>query len=599
MSRNSNNSQSSDKNVNDQFLKRIDDNRKGTGDLLGEIIGRKIDINEAQLTSSQARNELSINSNSRSLRISVAKEINESIKSFYTQNTNKEDKKNNKNTPRSVKALDRRLENVLKQTTTDYSGDEQLNLFQAENEQFKIQKYEDKNNIWNQGVLELAEEDQSIEMRSCKDKNDDDYTSNEMLNSGNNRDRVLLQGVNNNKRGQNINNKNMSKDHSDSPDNPNFEVHTKNSETTITMSYIKATTKDPGIGNSYMKKNDITGGFMNDGNPGEKYTKLKKSETDEERNHLNASKKDKNRNNIDNSSSDIKYNTKENRKNNMEDIDYEDYELLEQMENNHKSYSEENKDYVYKGDIKSGRNEITPLKKPDNSVASTISGHRKIDLQSKNTKNYKKSKVIDETLLLKENKNYINGNNDNQNNLNLNSNKIERTPQNSNQKDKYDKSNSTELMPNVKYNPNKNDKNADNNQNNHSVHSNNKVSDCYSGNLTKGIQKRHNNIEGIQKTANFKDSISSKYSNKLSQKYSNRNKNQGDGQNYFINSKFSDKSEYGNFNKKGIPYETQNNQKKTVKFVEVPIIREVENYKKLNKEEFSEKEATSCMCVIL
>ena len=88
---------------------------------------------------------------------------------------------------------------------------------------------------------------------------------------------------------------------------------------------------------------------------------------------------------------------------------------------------------MYKGDIKSGRNDVTPQKKPDNSVASTISGHRKMGLQSnKNTKNNKKNKVIEETLLLKENKNYINGNNDNQNNLSLNSNKIERTPQNSN-----------------------------------------------------------------------------------------------------------------------------------------------------------------------
>merc|ERR1712194_563178 len=37
---------------------------------------------------------------------------------------------------------------------------------------------------------------------------------------------------------------------------------------------------------------------------------------------------------------------------------------------------------------------------------------------------------------------------------------------------------------------------------------------------------------------------------------------------------------------------------RVVKFIDHPVILEVENYKGLNKENFDTREATSCMCVV-
>jgi hypothetical protein len=126
---------------------------------LGEIIGRKIEINEAQLTSSLARNEFSVISNSKSLRISIAKEINDSIKSFYTQNTNQEERNVNRkhHTPRSVKNINQKYNN----DTIAYEHTGHDNILP--------EKYKYHNNL-HEGVLELEEEAESVEMRSKKDR---------------------------------------------------------------------------------------------------------------------------------------------------------------------------------------------------------------------------------------------------------------------------------------------------------------------------------------------------------------------------------------------------------------------------------------------
>jgi len=115
--------------------------------------------------------------------------------------------------------------------------------------------------------------------------------------------------------------------------------------------------------------------------------------------------------------------------------------------------------------------------------------------------------------------------------------------------------------------------------------------------IKKGILKKKNYIDLIQrKNQEFRENLSGKYSQKGSTRPKDHNPSNAhsDHKNYNM-----DTIKHSNQNYSHSNADKYNPRGKNVKFVEEPIVLEVENFKRLNKENYTSKETTSCMCVLL